>query len=296
VPTEAREASEQRLRAEDKRSVRDALIDRLQSGSIKATSRVPLAATVPRRDPPTLCKLPCRNETPLHDAVRLGDVEAIRHCVSEDAAVIHARNKHGRTALFVAVSGKQSRELVENLLELGSEPTASDRKRITALHKAAARGYVDLAEALLKAGADPNWLNKDGETPLYAAIAVEKPSKAMVELLLRSGADVNAGRKSHRPINAALQTRKSDKSDVACDLLKREIAELLLRAGADPNALGHGRRTELHSCASEGKLELFELLVRFGADFTLADKKGEIPLGLLLKAKKEDDDDAAELA
>jgi ankyrin repeat protein len=49
---------------------------------------------------------------------------------------------------------------------------------------------IALIEALLKRGAKVNWKNRQGLTPLMAAVVGSSP--ATVKLLLETGADVNA--------------------------------------------------------------------------------------------------------
>ena len=57
----------------------------------------------------------------------------------------------------------------------------------TLLHLAAELGQVDLAAALLRAGADPNALNVDGEPPLMQLSCSR--GVELAELLIRNGAD-----------------------------------------------------------------------------------------------------------
>eukprot|EP00004_Rigifila_ramosa_P014430 TRINITY_DN328_c0_g1_i1.p1 TRINITY_DN328_c0_g1~~TRINITY_DN328_c0_g1_i1.p1 ORF type:complete len:518 (+),score=120.72 TRINITY_DN328_c0_g1_i1:497-2050(+) len=66
---------------------------------------------------------------------------------------------------------------------------------VTALHKAAAAGFVDVVQGLLEAGADPNIVDEDcHETPLHWAASDTKDQTATqrgmcIQALLRSGAD-----------------------------------------------------------------------------------------------------------
>ena len=62
------------------------------------------------------------------------------------------------------------------------------------LHVAVMGGYLELAEWLLKQGADPNPRTKYGETPLIVILAPPLPGhwRAAVELLMAHGADPDA--------------------------------------------------------------------------------------------------------
>ena len=55
-----------------------------------------------------------------------------------------------------------------------------------------ARPNLEIAEMLLKRGADPNSRNHLGESPLHCACELEKKSLPLLRLLIDSGADVNA--------------------------------------------------------------------------------------------------------
>ena len=83
---------------------------------------------------------------------------------------------------------------VKAALKRGGKPNfffrPEDQKN--ALHVASERGYLDIMEALLEAGAQVNALAaKDHSTPLILAATL--PNPAAVKLLLRHGANVHAG-------------------------------------------------------------------------------------------------------
>ena len=140
-----------------------------------------------------------------------------------DPALAHVRNRYGRTLLHDA-SAHGNLRMVELLLRLGADPNMgspgqtplycvanecraigggpvvraliragahvnepSGVKQCTALHMAARRGNIEVAEALLDCGADQNAKDKSGDTPLQRA---KNCRKAAVALLLASrGAD-----------------------------------------------------------------------------------------------------------
>jgi ankyrin repeat protein len=95
-------------------------------------------------------------------------------------------------------------DVVDFLLEMGVDKTAYRQFKLTGLHWAAASGDIDTVKALLKHKAPLEAKNVWSGTPLGAAIWAATESdpndpvwpKAdwvlIVELLLKSGADVNA--------------------------------------------------------------------------------------------------------
>jgi uncharacterized protein len=90
--------------------------------------------------------------------------------------------------LFVAVrTGKT--EIVQALLEAGADPNYSDSERYTILMFAAHAGYLEIVQVLLNAGANINAMNKDGGTALSMAVWEER--QGIVEYLSLLTSDEN---------------------------------------------------------------------------------------------------------
>lgn len=83
-------------------------------------------------------------------------------------------------------------QLVKLLLENGADvqTTAQSQQGDTALHTGALQGGFEMVQLLLKHGADPNAVNKQGQTPLHRAIAGDGELKT-VKLLVESGAKLD---------------------------------------------------------------------------------------------------------
>ena len=137
-----------------------------------------------------------------------------------------------------------------------------DRWGATALHHAAAKGSKDVVELLLATGADVNATSNDGSTPLHDAAA--RGHKDVAELLLARGADVNA-------------RRSSGDTPLYCAATK-DVAELLLTTGAEVNAASNNGGTPLHNAAARGHQEVAELLLARGADVNARSSSGDTPL------------------
>lgn len=87
-------------------------------------------------------------------------------------------------------------EAVEKFIKAGANLDELDGNGETALSKATYAQNTEIVRMLLKAGANPNILNLDGTTPLIAAMMVDegqKPSRQLVQLLLDHGAKPDAG-------------------------------------------------------------------------------------------------------
>ena len=161
------------------------------------------------------------------------------------------------------------------------------------LASAAESGLIDIVKLLLTAGANPNWrYGLDDATALERAIS--KGFNATIDLLLESGADINAP--AHSKYGMTALQRAISKQNFNCirNLLQKgadvnaspgryhgvtalqeavevendEIVHLIIEAGADINAPTSpvGGRTALQQAASQGNLEYVRMLLQKGAD------------------------------
>ena len=108
-------------------------------------------------------------------------IEAIKILVNEGFDINFVAGD-GYTLLKSAVESNDF-QLVKDLLLLGAD-TETSRTGDTALHKAIYMDYLDIAEFLLKVGANPNAEDVDGETPLHYC-----QSKKAIDLLISFNAN-----------------------------------------------------------------------------------------------------------
>ena len=126
----------------------------------------------------------------LQVAINSQDVPAAREAVSAGASV-NSCNRDGLPALHAALSCTVcALEMVKLLLEAGSKVNRGrEQDGRTALHVACDEGLgLEVVEALLSAGADPNAGDMDGWTPLHCACYMG--SAVYVGILIRQGAEV----------------------------------------------------------------------------------------------------------
>ena len=143
----------------------------------------------------------------------------------------------------------------------------------TSLLEAADDGHIEIVKLLLKAGADPNQINDDGQTPLYRAIeytrsAIKKLDRIeIVKLLLFYGANPNiASEYGTTPLIRAAEVGVI------------EIVKLLLDNNADPNHANDKGAVPLGWAAAKGHIEIVELLLNRGANPNVVNNKGGVPL------------------
>ena len=125
-----------------------------------------------------------------------------------------------------SASSKGDMEEIKHLLSIEVNPNCSKARgtKGTPLYYAALYGNKNVAQLLMKAGADPNKLNATGESPLLYAAYRSYPD--LVKLLIENGADPKKAEsaKIRTPLYWAVK-------DGSIDLTK-----LLLGAGAEVNS------------------------------------------------------------
>jgi ankyrin repeat protein len=140
---------------------------------------------------------------------------------------------------------------VRRLLEQNVDVNITQPDGATALHWAAHRNDLTIADILLRAGASVDAADEGGVTPL--ALAALNGSAAMADLLLKAGASPNAGRES--PVLSAARSGNV------------EVMRLLLASGGDPNAKEPARgQTALMWAAAEKHPDVVRVLIEHGAD------------------------------
>ena len=126
--------------------------------------------------------------TPLIDAVKAGNREAVRALLQQGADV-NAAEADGSTPLHWAAQAADV-EGVRALLAAGAKADVANRNRITPLSLAALTGSRRIVEALVQAGADVNAVLPQGQTALM--MAARAGHVEAVDVLLSHGADPQA--------------------------------------------------------------------------------------------------------
>jgi serine/threonine protein kinase len=120
-------------------------------------------------------------ETPLFDAVRMGDSQLAGLLFSRGADV-NVHNRDGATPLLIAAADNRI-DMVRLLLDRGAAINASNEDGRTALIEAAMRGNLPIAQLLLERGADARTSDIHDKTAL--AYAQEEGNAEMAALLHR---------------------------------------------------------------------------------------------------------------
>ena len=144
------------------------------------------------------------------------------------------------------------------LLEHGAqtEPPPGDPRyasEIAALYRAAEGGRTELVSLLLQHGANPNWQNKVGATPLFTACF--RGHVETLRVLLRAGAKVNHRDAENETALLCLAKQKNPPKNLI------ECVSTLIASGADLDASDKDSKTPLIWAATNSNLLLVTILV-----------------------------------
>ncbi len=149
----------------------------------------------------------------------------------------------------------QDASVVSALLTNKTDVDAAQADGTTALHWAARWDDLETARLLIGNGAAAGVSNHDGATPMF--LAAQNGSAAMIELLVKGGADVNAPVLAHGETALMMASRSG-----SVDAVKA-----LLDHGAKVNVKDTLRgTTALMWAAEQSHVAVAELLIRSGAD------------------------------
>ena len=190
-----------------------------------------------------------RGSTPLHHAAGEGKDNQAKLLI-DAGADSNKGNIDGQTPLHLAI-GKGQVSVALRIIEAGADLKYVNVDKL--LHKAAIHGHDNAAKFLIKAGADLNKGDKDGNMPLH--LAVKNDNKDVALILIDAGADLNKGDgQGKTPLHLAVT---NDNKDVAIKLID---------AGADLN-MGDGQgETPLHLAVTNVYKNMAMILIDAGSD------------------------------
>jgi ankyrin repeat protein len=260
-----------------------------------------------------------KRETPLFLASRYGRHGAAR-LLLEHSADANYQNAEGLTPLRAAWK-KGHIDNVRLLLDYGADAKSPDNRGKSPLHVVLQEGHegvyptgrpslkpnsalsqhrLDIVILLLEHGADANYSDNHGQTPLH--IALWKGLIDIARLLLNHGADANSpDNRGKSPLHVVLQGDYKGLEDIL--LLYRtyptgrpslkpnsaffhhtlDIVMLLLEHGADANYSDNLGQTPLHIALRKGLIDIVRLLLNHGADANSLDNRGMSPLHVVLQ-------------
>lgn len=202
-----------------------------------------------------------------------GDDMVVTFLLAAPATLIRnvKRGVKQRTELLCLAARTGREALVQHLLKIGVNVNKAVEYNQTALWHAVVGNHKSIVQILLANDADIGVADSlDGMTPLH--IAVERGYQSMVQLLLDSGASVDARcKKNDTPLHYAVQQGRY------------AILKLLLSKDADVEAIGGSGLTPLSIAIKEEYTATIQLLIDNGANIEVTYSSGRTPLTKAVK-------------
>jgi ankyrin repeat protein len=196
------------------------------------------------------------------------EIVRIQQMIQNSPDLINAPGENRLTPLARAANNGWLK-VAGYLLDHGAEANAGANSIASPLYEAAGAGNRAMVELLLSRGAEVNSPSPQGSggVPTPLAVAVSRGFPAVVEVLLAAKADVNVPNSDgNTPLHEAL-LHGQDK-----------IARMLLAAGANPNAKNHDGDTPLMAVPQHANANTLKLLLEAGAGPNLTNIQGRTTL------------------
>ena len=161
---------------------------------------------------------------------------------------------------------------LNNLLPDCGPDVRDNFKTATPLHHAAFNEMPDATTLLVKAGADVNALDSDGDPPLEWAI--DRRRSENIKILVRAGAKLDIG---SRFSAVPLATNRH---------LDEETTVLLVESGGKVNDVNYFGRTPLLEAVDNKQPKTVQALLKAGAKYDVQDRDRRTPLYLAVSTKQ----------
>ncbi len=205
----------------------------------------------------------------LWDAVMFGTYEDVEHCIAQGASVTEY---DGESALHAAAE-RGDIKIAELLIKHGADVHAkSYESGWTPLHTAAYVGPVEIAQFFLTQGADVNETSKPISQDVYDLqetalhVAAGAGRLPMVQFLVEHGANVNAQCSGISDLTPLHQAIRSG---------NKELVAYLIEQGASARDIPGAEPLLITACSHEHESgEMLELLLRHGYDINEQEGEG----------------------
>jgi ankyrin repeat protein len=223
----------------------------------------------------------------------------------------------GVTAVHVAAQGGHL-ATVNLLIEAGADVTVLDDEDRSPLLLAVKGNYGDVANVLVKAGADPNtpYVDDDGKSHNLLMDSIIVENEEFAKLLIQKGADLYS--EDDHKVTTLLQAAHRGKVDIVKELLEShsknggksgwidsasdegitpllaasseghaEVVKLLVDAKADVNAKDKDQTNSLMAAAARGHTGIVELLLKAGSNVNDQNADGHTALMFAYNGKNQ---------
>ncbi|PSN53619.1 hypothetical protein C0J52_00903 [Blattella germanica] len=207
----------------------------------------------------------------LLEASKTGNSSAVVFLIAIHAN-LSASDENNRTPLHLAAKNNHV-DIARALLNAGADPEGKDDRKNTALHLAAESAEPEMIKLLVSSGSKLESRNEAGETPLYVAARVGNLEAVRQLVKFNSNVIVRTG---NTPLHIAALHGHLD------------VCEALLDASAGVRLSTSERQTPLHLAALAGHLPVVQLLLERGADAKARNMRGRTPAGVAARKGHKD--------
>jgi ankyrin repeat protein len=213
----------------------------------------------------SLDMLPPHATRDLFGAVSFGTVSLVQRVLQSDPTALTREDESGNSPLHWAAF-RNTPECVKLLLDNGASVNAVNATEgASVLHWAAIAGDVRIVHCLVKAGADVHQVDKRGYNALLHATQHDR--LLVVHYVLGAGVSINSiDHDGHTALHWAAYSRLPD------------LCRFLVGCGAAVNARDNAGYSALRWAVEQGSAPTALELLLLGADRSLADTAGTVPL------------------
>jgi uncharacterized protein len=205
-------------------------------------------------------------------AAQAGDIELFHALVTAENQQ-HCKKSDPPLLMSAVMAGRA--DVVRALIAAGADVNAKVEMFFTfdALETAVDKGYTEIAQLLLDAGADPNWNNQNpGLCPIRKAC--EKGHTDIVRLLINAGAAVKFETSFRLLVDAAEKSSQP------------EIIQLLIDAGCNVNTRNYQSETPLTAACRRARVDIVQTLIAAKANVNKVGMHDMAPLVTVFLAPK----------
>ncbi|XP_028033887.1 transient receptor potential cation channel subfamily A member 1 [Bombyx mandarina] len=212
---------------------------------------------------------------PLHSAVHGGDIKAVELCLRSGAKI--STQQHDLSTPVHLACAQGALDIVKLMFTMQPKEkhaclTSCDVQKMTPIHCAAMFDHPEIVNYLINEGSDINPLDKERRSPLL--LAASRAGWRTVHTLIRLGADIQLKDINSRNVLHLVVMNGGRLEDFAAsckDHCEKSLLQLL-------NEKDNTGCSPLHYASREGHIRSLENLIRLGACINLKNNNNESPL------------------
>jgi ankyrin repeat protein len=161
--------------------------------------------------------------------------------------------------------------IVEAILSTGENPNQAGKFETSPLHRAAVNGNLDIAKLLIENGADVNIRDYGGASPLHVAARVGEIEFA--KILIQNNADLNSyDAQGFTPLHRAVVNKQTP------------ISIFFIKAGAEVNTVNNDGNSPIIDAVRNSQPSILKELLIAGADKSVRNSNGQDAIDFAIKA------------